>query len=89
VTLPDPAAQPLLSADEARHALGDPVGRSAWYASIERGEVPGVVRVGRRVLLSTARLREWVGIDANGATNGAHNGDAHAHSNSDSTVDRE
>jgi hypothetical protein len=78
--LPSPADRPLLTVDEARRALGDVAGRSAFYAAIDRDEIPGRVRVGRRVFLSTARLREWVGLDphVNGDGDGVHangNGD--------------
>lgn len=59
--LPDPAERPLLGAEEALEAVGRPMGRSAWYEAIRRGEVPGVRRVGRRLLVATAELREWVG----------------------------
>jgi predicted DNA-binding transcriptional regulator AlpA len=79
-SLPDPSDRPLLSVDEARHALGDVAGRSAFYRAVQNGGVPGVVRLGRRVLLSTAALRQWVGLDAH--TNGAT-------TNGDGTVERE
>jgi hypothetical protein len=61
--IPDPAHRPLLSVAEAREALGDVVGRSAFYESIRRGDVPGVIRLGRRVFVSTAALRQWVGLE--------------------------
>jgi predicted DNA-binding transcriptional regulator AlpA len=86
--IPLPADRPLLTVDEARRALGGVPGRSAFYAAVARGEVPGAVRVGRRVLLSTAALREWVGLNTPNA-NGVHSGGEHALSNGDSTVDRE
>jgi hypothetical protein len=68
--LPDPADRPLLSADESRHACGDVMGRSAWYDALNRGDVPGARRVGRRLLVSTAALRQWAGIDAHANGNG-------------------
>jgi excisionase family DNA binding protein len=34
--------------------------RSAIYAMVERGQLPGVVRIGRRVLLREADLVEWL-----------------------------
>jgi hypothetical protein len=61
--IPDPAERPLLSVAEARKALGDVIGRSAFYESVRRDEVPGVIRLGRRVFVSTAALRHWVGLD--------------------------
>jgi hypothetical protein len=60
--IPDPAQRPLLTVAEAREALGDVIGRSAFYESVRRGDVPGVIRLGRRLFVSTAALREWVGL---------------------------
>jgi len=34
--------------------------RKAVYAMIERGQLPGVVRIGRRVLLREADLLDWL-----------------------------
>jgi excisionase family DNA binding protein len=34
--------------------------RCAIYAMVERGQLPGVVRIGRRVLLREADLLEWL-----------------------------
>lgn len=65
--LPDPEERPLLGAEESRHACGDVLGRSAWYAGLSTGEIPGAIRVGRRLFVRTADLREWVGVD--GSTN--------------------
>ena len=64
--LPDPAVRPLLAVDEARHALGDVMGRSAFYLALERGDVPGARRIGRRIFVATAELRKWTAIDTNG-----------------------
>lgn len=61
--IPDPIDRPLLTAEQARHALGDVIGRSAFYESMRRNQVPGVIRLGRRVFVSTAALRTWVGLD--------------------------
>lgn len=34
--------------------------RKAIYAMIERGQLPGVTRIGRRVLIRTADLLHWL-----------------------------
>jgi excisionase family DNA binding protein len=34
--------------------------RKAIYSMIERGQLPGVTRIGRRVLISTADLLDWL-----------------------------
>ncbi|RMH36308.1 MAG: DNA-binding protein [Deltaproteobacteria bacterium] len=34
--------------------------RKAVYAMVERGQIPGVVRIRRRVLFDRARLVEWL-----------------------------
>jgi excisionase family DNA binding protein len=34
--------------------------KKAIYAMVERGQLPGVVRIGRRVLLREADLVEWL-----------------------------
>jgi Helix-turn-helix domain len=68
--IPDPQTQPLLSAEAGRHALGDPVSKSSWYAALERGEIPGARRLGGRWLISTAELAAWCGLEPNG--DGAH-----------------
>lgn len=34
--------------------------RNAIYAMIERGQLPGVVRIGRRVLIRESDLVEWL-----------------------------
>jgi excisionase family DNA binding protein len=48
----------LLTADEAADLLRTT--RRAIYAMIERGQLPGVVRVRRRVLLRTDALLHWL-----------------------------
>jgi excisionase family DNA binding protein len=40
----------------------------AIYTMIERGQLPGVVRLGRRVLVRRADLRRHVGLDAVGSS---------------------
>jgi excisionase family DNA binding protein len=34
--------------------------KAAVYAKIERGQLPGVVRIGRRVLIREAEMVEWL-----------------------------
>jgi excisionase family DNA binding protein len=34
--------------------------RKAAYAMVERGQLPGVLRIGRRVRVSRARLLDWL-----------------------------
>jgi excisionase family DNA binding protein len=49
---------PLLTVDDAAHLLRTT--RKAVYVMIERGLLPGVTRLGRRVLLRSDRLLEWL-----------------------------
>ena len=49
---------PLLTADDAAQLLRTT--RKAVYVMIERGLLPGVTRLGRRVLLRSDRLLEWL-----------------------------
>ncbi len=49
---------------EAAEALG--VSRTTIYELIGRGELPGVVRIGRSVRLSSEALRAWVRAQAGG-----------------------
>lgn len=48
----------LLTPAEAAEALS--VGRTAFYAMIKRGEVPGVIRFGTSIRISADILREWI-----------------------------
>jgi excisionase family DNA binding protein len=48
----------LLTADEAADLLRTT--RRAIYAMVERGQLPGVVRVRRRVLLKSDALLNWL-----------------------------
>ncbi len=48
----------LLTADEAADLLRTT--RRAIYAMVERGQLPGVVRVRRRVLLRSDALLHWL-----------------------------
>jgi excisionase family DNA binding protein len=48
----------LLTPDDVAVVLR--TSRKAIYAMIERGQLPGVVRVGRRVLIREDDLVEWL-----------------------------
>lgn len=50
--------QPLLTVDEAAALLRTT--RKAMYAMVERRQVPGVIRIRRRVLLRAADLLHWL-----------------------------
>lgn len=52
-TFPD-----LLTPDEVAKLLR--TSREAIYAKIRRGQLPGVVRLSRRVLIDGAKLLEWL-----------------------------
>lgn len=49
---------PLLTVDDAAQLLRTT--RKAVYVMIERGLLPGVTRLGRRVLVRSDRLLEWL-----------------------------
>ena len=55
---PSRALPMLLTADDAADLLRTT--RRAIYAMVERGQLPGVVRVGRRVLLKSDALLHWL-----------------------------
>jgi hypothetical protein len=89
--LPDPTLEPTMSVERAGALLG--LGRSSAYEAarqfLDSDGVVGlpVLRFNARTLrCPTAKVLELLGLDA---TNGAHNGDAHAASSGDGTVDRE
>jgi excisionase family DNA binding protein len=48
----------LLTVDEAASLLR--TSRRAVYAMLERGQLPGVTRLGRRVLFRSADLLDWL-----------------------------
>lgn len=60
VSIPDPLQRPLLSLTEAAEFV--PVSKPALLRAVKAGVIPSV-RLGRRVLVQTAELRRWVGID--------------------------
>ena len=48
----------LLTVDDAAHLLRTT--RRAIYAMLERRQLPGVIRIRRRVLIRSAELLEWL-----------------------------
>ena len=50
---------PTRTAPETFRHLG--VSDSCGWRAVARGEIPGVLRIGRRVLVSTAAVRSWLG----------------------------
>lgn len=59
-TGPEPSV--LLHADEVAGLLR--VTRKAVYSMAQRGEIPGVVRVGRRLRFRRDLLLDWLGVPA-------------------------
>lgn len=58
--LPRPEDQPTLTVEHTAAVLG--ISRSSAYAAINRGEIP-VIRLGSRLLVPTAAIRQMLGID--------------------------
>ncbi len=48
----------LLTADEAAQVLRTT--RTAVYAMVARGQIPGIIRLGRRVLFHHGDLLKWL-----------------------------
>jgi excisionase family DNA binding protein len=59
--LPDPRKTPVLKVDQAAELLG--ISRQSAYDAVRSGELPAF-RIGKRVLVPTARLLELLGLDA-------------------------
>ena len=57
--IPNPIDVPTMSVPVAGAYFG--LGRDAAYAAARRGDLP-VIRIGRRVVVSTAELRKLLGI---------------------------
>ena len=62
-TVPDevdcmPATAVLLTTTEVAELLR--TSRKAIYAMVERGQLPGIVRIGRRVLVREDALPDWL-----------------------------
>lgn len=60
MTVPDPAARPTLTVEEAAELLG--VARSTAYDGVRSGEIPSI-RIGRRLLVPTAAIRSMLRLD--------------------------
>jgi len=58
--IPDPYDRPTLTVEEAGELLG--ISRNSAYQAVKTGEIP-VLRVGKRLLVPTARLRVLLGLD--------------------------
>ena len=48
----------LLTTEEAASLLRTT--RKAIYAMVERGQIPGITRIGRRVLIRSTDLLDWL-----------------------------
>lgn len=60
--LPHPEESPTVPLwPDAARALG--LGRSAAYAAAERGEIPGLIKIGCRYAVATAALRRALHLD--------------------------
>jgi len=51
-----------LTVNETAERLG--IGRNQAYEAIKRGEIPGVIKIGRRLLVSEAALNRLLNADA-------------------------
>jgi excisionase family DNA binding protein len=56
--LPDPEKEPTISVERAGRVMG--IARGSAYQAVKNGEIPSI-RVGRRLLVPTARLLELLG----------------------------
>src|SRR5688572_24335895 len=63
--IPDPTSTPWVTVPEGGRMLAG-LSRSASYAAAARGELP-TVRIGRRLVVPVARLREILGLDGSRA----------------------
>jgi excisionase family DNA binding protein len=59
--IPDPARKPTLTVPEAGQILG--LSRPSAYEAVARGDIP-TLRIGRRILVPTARLLALLGIES-------------------------
>jgi excisionase family DNA binding protein len=57
--IPDPHVTPTLAVEDAGKLLG--LSRPSAYAAVRRGEIP-VIRIGRRVIVPTAKLLTMLGL---------------------------
>ena len=61
--LPDPRGCPTVSVDDAARILG--ISRGAAYAAVRDGSIVSI-RIGRRLLIPTARLATLLGLAPEG-----------------------
>jgi len=62
--LPDPEVVPAMDLwPDAGEILG--LSRQSTYGAARRGEIP-TIRIGRRLVVPTARLRRMLGLDGGG-----------------------
>ena len=59
---------PLLTPDDVARVLR--TSRAAIYKMQERGQLPGVRRIGRRLLFDRAALLDWMGQNPTSSLNG-------------------
>lgn len=57
--IPDPHEQPVMTVEDVARVLG--VSRSSAYTAVGAGQIPSV-RIGRRICVPTARLRDMLGL---------------------------
>lgn len=68
--LPRPEERPTLPLwPDVGKALG--IGRSSVYELAARGDIPGVIDLGRRRVVATAALRRWLQMDEASVAEGA------------------
>jgi predicted DNA-binding transcriptional regulator AlpA len=84
MTFPDPATRPLLRPEELLEFIPG-MGRSALYEAIRRDEIPSV-KIGRRLYVPTAALRQAWALDCPEPDYGARFGAA-AHGPSTQNAD--
>lgn len=67
--LPIPEPVPFMTPDDVARVLR--TSRAAVYKMQERGQLPGVRRIGRRLLFDRATLLDWMGQNPTSSLNGA------------------
>lgn len=58
--IPDPRVTPTITVEAAGELLG--ISRSAAYGAARRGELPGLLAIGRRRVVATAVLLRALGL---------------------------
>jgi excisionase family DNA binding protein len=62
--IPNPAEQPTMTVEQAGEALG--VSRASAYEGVKSGAIPSI-KIGRRIVVPTAKVRKMLDLDAGGA----------------------